>query len=218
MKQPDLGLKVSELRQQKGLRQEQLAERGEVSPRTIQRIESGEVDPRAFTLHCLSTALEFDFGEENTANENLWLTILHLSSMFCVFIVPLLPWSRMKKPVVQDRPAGAAGAQFPDHHDSGGFRRRFAADAVSRRALSGGRGGRAGSGGIPGIHPGDHLSAGAPGAHLDYLRVSGRGQCHTAAGGETRPLRPQHPVREITGSGDGHPHGGGPSPENFSSI
>ncbi len=47
MNQPDLGLKVSELRQQKGLTQERLAELCEVSPRTIQRIESGEVDPRA---------------------------------------------------------------------------------------------------------------------------------------------------------------------------
>jgi uncharacterized Tic20 family protein/DNA-binding Xre family transcriptional regulator len=96
MNQPDLGLKVSELRQQKGLTQEQLAERCEISPRTIQRIESGEVDPRAYTLHCLSTALEFDFGEENTANENLWLTILHLSSVLCILIVPLLLWSWMK--------------------------------------------------------------------------------------------------------------------------
>ena len=96
MNQPDLGLKVSDLRQQKGLTQEQLAERCEVSARTIQRIESGEVDPRAYTLHCLSEALEFDFGEENTGNENLWLTVLHLSSVFCVFIVPLLLWSWKK--------------------------------------------------------------------------------------------------------------------------
>jgi uncharacterized Tic20 family protein/DNA-binding Xre family transcriptional regulator len=96
MNQPDLGLKVSDLRQQKGLTQEQLAERCEVSPRTIQRIESGEVDPRAYTLHCLSEALEFDFGEENTGNENLWLTVLHLSSMFCILIVPLLLWSWKK--------------------------------------------------------------------------------------------------------------------------
>jgi uncharacterized Tic20 family protein len=94
--QPDLGLKVSDLRQQKGLTQEQLAELCEVSPRTIQRIESGEVDPRAFTLHCLGTVLEFDFGEENTANENLWLTILHLSSIFVIIIVPLLLWSWKK--------------------------------------------------------------------------------------------------------------------------
>jgi len=96
MNQPNLGLKVSELRQQKGLTQEQLAEVCEISPRTIQRIESGEVDPRAYTLNCLSTALEFDFEEENTANENLWLTVLHLSSIFCILIIPLLLWSWKK--------------------------------------------------------------------------------------------------------------------------
>ena len=96
MNQPDLGLKVSDLRQQKGLTQEQLAERCEVSPRTIQRIESGEVDPRAYTLHCLGEALEFDFGEESTSNENLWLAILHLSSIFSIPILPLLLWSWKK--------------------------------------------------------------------------------------------------------------------------
>jgi transcriptional regulator with XRE-family HTH domain len=96
MNQPDLGLKVSELRQQKGLTQEQLAERCEVSPRTIQRIESGDVDPRAYTLHCLGTALEFDFGEENHTNENLWLTLMHLSSIFSIPIFPLLLWSWKK--------------------------------------------------------------------------------------------------------------------------
>ncbi len=96
MNQPDLGLKVVELRQQKGLTQEQLAERCEVSTRTIQRIESGEVDPRAYTLHCLGETLEFDFGEQNTGNENFWLAILHLSSIFCVLFIPLLLWSWKK--------------------------------------------------------------------------------------------------------------------------
>src|SRR5574342_1278447 len=89
MNQPQLGLKVAELRQQKGLTQEQMAEKCEVSARTIQRIASGEVDPRAYTLHCLGSVLEFDSGEENAANENLWLTILHLSSAVCLLIVPL---------------------------------------------------------------------------------------------------------------------------------
>lgn len=96
MNQPQLGLKVAELRQQKGLTQERLAELCEVSPRTIQRIESGEVDPRAYTLHCLGEALEFDFGLENAANENLWLAVLHLSSIFCILIIPLLLWSWKK--------------------------------------------------------------------------------------------------------------------------
>jgi len=96
MNQPNLGLKVTELRQQKGLTQERLAEICEVSARTIQRIESGEVDPRAYTLHCLGEALEFDFGEEDTGNENLWLTIMHISSMLCILIIPLLLWSWKK--------------------------------------------------------------------------------------------------------------------------
>jgi uncharacterized Tic20 family protein len=96
MNQPQLGLKVSELRQQKGLTQERLAELCEVSARTIQRIESGEVDPRAYTLHCLGEALEFDFNEGTTGNENLWLTLMHLSSIFCIVIIPLLLWSWKK--------------------------------------------------------------------------------------------------------------------------
>jgi uncharacterized Tic20 family protein/DNA-binding Xre family transcriptional regulator len=96
MNQPDLGLKVTELRQQKGFTQEQLAEKCEVSSRTIQRIETGEVDPRAYTLQCLSESLEFDFKEDNTGNENLWLTVLHLSSIIPLLIVPLFIWSWKK--------------------------------------------------------------------------------------------------------------------------
>ena len=96
MNQPDLGLKVTELRQEKGLTQEQLAEKCEVSPRTIQRIEGGEVDPRAYTLQCLSAALDFDFMEDNTSNENLWLVLMHLSNIVPLLIAPLLIWSWKK--------------------------------------------------------------------------------------------------------------------------
>lgn len=96
MNQPGLGLKVSELRQQKGMTQEQLSEFCQVSSRTIQRIENGEVDPRTHTIQCLSTALDFDFDEQNTSNEIFWLTVLHLSSMICIPIIPLLLWSWKK--------------------------------------------------------------------------------------------------------------------------
>lgn len=96
MNQPDLGLRVIELRQQKGFTQEELAEKCEVSPRTIQRIESGEVDPRSYTLQCLSESLDFNFMEDNAENENLWLALLHLSSIFCIIILPLLLWSWKK--------------------------------------------------------------------------------------------------------------------------
>ena len=96
MNQPDLGLKISELRQQKNLTQEKLAEYCDVSTRTIQRIESGDVEPRSFTRNSLSNILEFDLGKEKTENENLWLAILHLSSVLCIVFLPLLLWSWKK--------------------------------------------------------------------------------------------------------------------------
>lgn len=96
MNQPDLGLKIIELRQQKGLTQEKLAEYCEVSTRTIQRIENGEVEPRSFTRNSLSNILEFDLGKENTNNQSLWLALLHLSSVFCIVFVPLVLWSWKK--------------------------------------------------------------------------------------------------------------------------
>jgi len=92
MNQPELGLKVAELRQLKALTQEQLAEMCEVSPRTIQRIESGEVDPRAYTLQCLRAALDFDFGGQRKDYESLWLALMHLSTAVLAFYVPLLLW------------------------------------------------------------------------------------------------------------------------------
>jgi uncharacterized Tic20 family protein len=96
MNQPDLGLKITELRQQKGFTQEKLAEYCDVSTRTIQRIESGEVETRSFTRNSLSNILEFDFGRENTNNESIWLALLHLSSAVCIVFVPLLLWSWKK--------------------------------------------------------------------------------------------------------------------------
>jgi len=96
MNQPDLGLKISELRQQKSLTQEKLAEYCEVSTRTIQRIESGDVEPRSFTLNSLSNILEFDFGRENTNHENIWLALLHMSSVVCIVFIPLALWSWKK--------------------------------------------------------------------------------------------------------------------------
>ena len=96
MNQPDLGLKITELRQEKNLTQEKLAEYCDVSTRTIQRIESGEVEPRSFTRNSLSNILEFDLGKEKTDNESLWLAFLHLSSVFCIVFIPLLLWSWKK--------------------------------------------------------------------------------------------------------------------------
>lgn len=102
MNQPDLGLKIAELRQQKGLTQEKLAEYCEVSARMIQRIGSGEVEPRAFTRNSLSNILAFDFGKGNTNNQSLWLALLYLSSAVCTVFVPLLLWSWKKDQSYKD--------------------------------------------------------------------------------------------------------------------
>ncbi|WP_303315407.1 helix-turn-helix transcriptional regulator [Flavivirga abyssicola] len=63
MKQPELGKKILELRIAKGLTQEELVEKCNISVRTIQRIEAGEVTPRSHTLKAVAAALDSEFSE-----------------------------------------------------------------------------------------------------------------------------------------------------------
>lgn len=97
MKQPDLGLRVADMRQQKGYTQEKLAELCEVSTRTIQRIESGEVDPRTYTINRLNEVLDFDFGTGELESEDIWLTALHFSNIFGFLLMSLIVWSVNKR-------------------------------------------------------------------------------------------------------------------------
>jgi uncharacterized Tic20 family protein len=112
MKQPELGLKVAELRQAKSLTQEQLAEACEVSTRTVQRIESGEVDPRSFTLTMLGEVLGFDFSVDQNEHEDFWLTLMHLSSMILALLVPILIWSWKKDKSMAIRKQGRLVLNF----------------------------------------------------------------------------------------------------------
>jgi len=63
MKQPDLGKKIAELRKARGLTQEELVEKCNLSVRTLQRIESGEVTPRSHTIKVIFTALDHQVFE-----------------------------------------------------------------------------------------------------------------------------------------------------------
>ncbi len=63
MKQPELGRKIVELRQQKGYTQEELVEQCNISVRTIQRIEAGEVSPRVYTIKMILSALDRDLDD-----------------------------------------------------------------------------------------------------------------------------------------------------------
>ncbi|UII77276.1 helix-turn-helix domain-containing protein [Flagellimonas sp. HMM57] len=71
MQQPELGLKIVELRKQKGFTQEELVDRCNINVRTLQRIESGEVSPRSYTIKTILSALDYDFETlHQTDNEN----------------------------------------------------------------------------------------------------------------------------------------------------
>jgi len=96
---------IRQLRQKKGITQEDLAAKTDISVRTIQRIESGEVDPRAFTLQSIAAALEVDFevlantesaseaSEQVIVSENQkWLPVLHLSGLLLMIIPPIIVW------------------------------------------------------------------------------------------------------------------------------
>ena len=69
MKQPELGKKISKLRTAKGLTQEELVEKCNISVRTIQRIEAGEVTPRSYTIKIILAALDYDLSKISD-NEN----------------------------------------------------------------------------------------------------------------------------------------------------
>ena len=69
MKQPELGRKLAEYRNEKGLTQEQLAEMTGINIRTIQRIESGEVTPRTYTLNIILEILGKDTEDLKDENE-----------------------------------------------------------------------------------------------------------------------------------------------------
>lgn len=74
IEQPTLGSKLLDLRLEKGITQLELREKSHVSVRTIQRIESGAVTPRASTVKILLEALEENpndwFGSSNVIVEN----------------------------------------------------------------------------------------------------------------------------------------------------
>jgi len=63
MKQPELGKKIVELRKEKGLTQEELVDRCNISVRTLQRIETGEVTPRVYTIKTILAALDYDLNK-----------------------------------------------------------------------------------------------------------------------------------------------------------
>ena len=101
MKHSELAQKIKDLRNRKGLSQEQLADAAKINLRTVQRIEAGETEPRGDTLTRIANALNIkpeeliDWTEQEDKG---FLAVLNLSALsFFAFpllgiIVPLALW------------------------------------------------------------------------------------------------------------------------------
>jgi transcriptional regulator with XRE-family HTH domain len=110
MKQPELGKRIAELRKSKGLTQDELVEKCNLSVRTLQRIESGEVMPRSYTIKTIFTALDYNIYESsnNVSNKfnNTRLIISNWLGQFYKYVIDLfnLKTNTMKKLMILSIP------------------------------------------------------------------------------------------------------------------
>ncbi len=95
----ELGSKIIEARRTKGWTQEALAEATALSLRTVQRLEKGQNNPRAYTLRVLEEVLDWPAGDLSKAPlapkpampPKAWTTLqlINLSAL-AIVVVPLL--------------------------------------------------------------------------------------------------------------------------------
>lgn len=105
MDKSELALRLKELRTQKRMSQEFLAEESGLSLRTIQRIENGKSNPTGESLKRLSNALNVNPDELidwSIKEDNKYLIYLNLSALtFLVFpllgiLIPFVLWTSKK--------------------------------------------------------------------------------------------------------------------------
>jgi uncharacterized Tic20 family protein len=101
--------KIIHFRKQKGITQEALSEVTGLNVRTIQRIESGEVDPRLYTLRSIADALGVNLEEllpEPTQHELNQIAVLHITPIAFFFfpvignvLLPFIFWMLKREDV-----------------------------------------------------------------------------------------------------------------------
>lgn len=108
MNNQNLAIKIKDLRNRKGLSQEQLSEESKLSLRTIQRIEKGESIPRGDTLMRLTQALGItpdELLDWAKIEDKGFLTLLNLSALSFVIhpilgiIIPMVMWILKKEKI-----------------------------------------------------------------------------------------------------------------------
>lgn len=88
MKQPELGRKITSLRKEKGLTQEELVDKCNINVRTLQRIEAGEVTPRSYTVKTILAALDYDLSKISEEDVNRKSLSEKLKELFLIDIDP----------------------------------------------------------------------------------------------------------------------------------
>jgi len=100
--------RLKELRMNQGMTQEELAEKANLTVRTVQRIENGEVQPRAYTLQMIAQALNVEYSlladqvsdpedtDTRKADDKNWLALLHASGVFHLVLPTLLIFNHKK--------------------------------------------------------------------------------------------------------------------------
>ena len=101
----NLGEKIKTARLNLGWTQEELADRIQTTVKTIQRIESGKVKPRATTLRAISEVFQVQFEELITIRDEFldvdspplnYRIILHLSALSLMIFPTYLVWICLK--------------------------------------------------------------------------------------------------------------------------
>lgn len=94
MKQPELGIKINEIRNQRNITQKELSESCNIDIRTIQRIESGDVTPRISTLKLIANALSSDMSilngdDQEDVNDISYKVLL---ASFIIGVIYFISW------------------------------------------------------------------------------------------------------------------------------
>ncbi|MFB6341185.1 DUF4870 domain-containing protein [Saccharicrinis sp. FJH62] len=104
-----IGSKISEIRKQKGLSQEELSDNANINLRTLQRIEKGINQPRGNTLKNICTVLEINIEnllDYNKKKDLKFLQYFHLSVLACIFfplgsiILPMVLWLTKRDKII----------------------------------------------------------------------------------------------------------------------
>jgi len=116
-----LGSRIKALRKRKGISQEMLAELSGLSLRTVQRIENGETQPKAYSLQEIAKALAVspdELMDWSIQEDPKFLTLLNLSALTFIFfpilgiLLPFILWTSKKDKVTHANAVGATLINF----------------------------------------------------------------------------------------------------------